>query len=70
MPGRAQKLPERKRPEGAEGDSADREREAALLQPNLLATSLERRDERAKERPNHAGMLSRRARKIKCDAPR
>ncbi len=31
-----------------------------------LATSLERRDERAKKRPNHAGMLSRRARKIKC----
>ena len=35
MPGRPQKLPERKRPEGAKGDSADREREAALLQPNL-----------------------------------
>jgi len=31
-----------------------------------LATSLERRDERAKKRPNHVGMLSRRARKIKC----
>jgi hypothetical protein len=34
-----------------------------------LATSLERRDERAKKTPNHAGMLGCRARKIKCDAP-
>jgi hypothetical protein len=34
-----------------------------------LATSLERRDQRANTRPKHVGMLSRRERKIKRDAP-